>query len=86
MKFDSFFILISTLDIVDQLREKTDTICIVTVHLCVKKEVAVDLWVTNINMLLDAKSFVQRITRERNQIEINRKNEKCSEDLVRQEY
>ena len=41
-----------------------------------KKEVAVDLWVTNINMLLDAKSFVQRITREQNQIEINRKNEK----------
>ena len=33
VKFDLSFILISTLDHVDQLREKTDTICAVTVHL-----------------------------------------------------
>ena len=76
MKFDLSFILISTLDNIDQLREKTDTICTVTVHLCVKKEVGVYLWVTNTNMLLDAKSFVERITRERDKIEIYCKNEK----------
>ena len=86
MTFDLSFILISTQDHIDQLREKTDTICAVTVHLCVKKEVGVDLWVTNTNMLLDAKSFVERITRERDKIEINRKNSKCSEDLVQLEY
>ena len=76
MKFDLSFILISTLDIVDQLREKTDTICTVTVHLYVKKKVGVDLCVTNTNMLLDAKSFVESITRERDKIEIYCKNEK----------
>ena len=54
----------------------------VTVHLCVKKEDGVDLWVTNTNMLLNAQSFVERITRERDKIEIYRKNEKCSEDPI----
>ena len=79
MKFDLSFILISTLDHEDQLREKTDAICTVTVHLCVKKEDGVDLWVTNTNMLLNAQSFVERITREPYEIKIYRKNKKCSE-------
>ena len=82
MKFDLSFILISTQDHVDQLREKTDTICAVTVHLEGENEESVDLWVINTNMLLNALSLVFGITRERKEIEIYRKNEKCSEDLV----
>ena len=47
-----------------------------------KKEDGVDLWVINTNMLLNAQSFLERITREPNEIEMYRKNEKYSEDPI----